>query len=106
MGLLGTSRSSQNPSRGGIAIDHHKHLPKLLLIFTLNFLAAVESMAGPLPPMGVVVEEVGKHSATEAAGLKTGDVILFWERLSPPPKRKVWKAEALPTIPLIGCGWR
>jgi len=35
--------------------------------------------------VGVVVEEVGKGSALEKAGLQSGDVLYAWERLASPP---------------------
>jgi tetratricopeptide (TPR) repeat protein len=35
--------------------------------------------------VGVVVEEVGKGSALEKAGLQSGDVLYAWERLANPP---------------------
>ena len=34
---------------------------------------------------GIVVEEVGKHSALEKAGLRPGDVLYSWKRLPAPP---------------------
>ena len=35
--------------------------------------------------VGIVVEEVGEHSALEKAGLRPGDVLYSWKRLPAPP---------------------
>ena len=50
---------------------------------------AVVSLQGQTPPRGVVVEEVGKSSAGEKAGIKPGDVVLSWVRAAVPPANPV-----------------
>src|SRR5215211_3962792 len=43
------------------------------------------SHLGETSGSGVVVEEVGKGSALEKAGLRPGDLLLAWERSPDPP---------------------
>jgi CHAT domain-containing protein/Tfp pilus assembly protein PilF len=55
----------------------------------LLFVVAVSLTAAPpapkQPKLGIVVEEVGKFSATAKAGVQPSDVLLSWERSSNPP---------------------
>ena len=59
------------------------------LVLTLLTAFAVVSLQGQTPPRGVVVEEVGKSSAGEKAGIKPGDVVLSWVRAAAPPANPV-----------------
>jgi CHAT domain-containing protein/Tfp pilus assembly protein PilF len=59
-----------------------------LFFLFISFSAAYPAGGLPETPAalkkGVVVEDVGKGSVSEKAGLKPGDILLSWERLDPP----------------------
>jgi len=58
---------------------------KISGIFFIVFLMSAFSTPLWSIEKGVVVEDIGKGSAGEKAGLQTGDVILAWERMPNPP---------------------
>jgi len=65
----------------------------LISIFLLFFPALLISQNSPgkrtqqatAKPEGIVVEEVGKDSAGEKAGIQVGDILIAWERAANPP---------------------
>jgi CHAT domain-containing protein/Tfp pilus assembly protein PilF len=57
----------------------------VLLVFQLLLCLGLDRAAAETSGPGVVLEEVGKGSTLERAGLRTGDLVLAWERPVEPP---------------------
>lgn len=57
-----------------------KKLTTILFIFVIGITISLFSQDN-----GVVVEEVGEHSAGERAGIQKGDILFSWERPANPP---------------------
>jgi len=64
------------------------------LLFCLGLDRAAAETRGP----GVALEEVGKGSALESAGLRSGDLLLGWERLPEPPANSQAGAGEIRTV--------